>query len=111
MVLDPPEGESAAKPNRVGRRRPARAGGVAEVRLGALGLGPDLWAGLVEVSEDGACVRVKAALATGAQVELKVAGPGRGKPVAVRGRSAGAAPTAGGSWPGCGSPAGSRTRS
>ena len=85
MVSDPPAGESAVKPNRVGRRRPAKSGGVAELRLGAMGLGPDLGAGLVDVSEDGACVRVKAAIAPGAQVELKLAGPGRGKPVAIKG--------------------------
>jgi hypothetical protein len=84
MVLDEPS-EAAPRNNRLGRRRAARAGGVAEVRLGALGLGPDLGAGLVDVSEDGACVRVKVAVASGAQVELKLAGPGRGKPVVVKG--------------------------
>jgi len=58
---------------------------MAEVRLGALGLGPDLGAGLDDVSEDGLCVRVKAAVAPESQVEVRLAGPGRGKPVAVRG--------------------------
>jgi hypothetical protein len=84
MVLDPGIDEAAPRNNRLGRRRAAKAGGVAELRLGALGLGPDLGAGLVDVSDDGACVRVKAAVAQGAQVELKLAGPGRGKPVAIR---------------------------
>jgi PilZ domain len=85
MTLDSAAGGDVRREHRVGRRRPARAGCAAQVRVGALGLGPDLGAGLIDVSENGACVRVKTALASGAQVELKLAGPGRGKPVTVMG--------------------------
>jgi PilZ domain len=83
MVLDPTPGAESRRDNRLGRRRPAKTGCVAEVRLGALGLGPDIGAGIIDVSEDGACVRVKAALQAGAQVEVRLTGPGCRKPVSV----------------------------
>jgi hypothetical protein len=67
---------------RLSRRLPAKDGAKVEVRTGALGLGPDLALGLVDVSEQGACVRVKSRLVRGAEVEVKLTGVGRGKAVA-----------------------------
>ena len=51
------------------------------VRAGTLGLGPDLAVGLVDVSEDGICVRVKAPLPVRSEAELLFEKPGSGRPL------------------------------
>jgi hypothetical protein len=60
-------------------RRPARGGTRVEVRRGDLGLGPNLAVGLVDVSEDGAGVRLKAEVWVGEQVEVQLGRAGGGK--------------------------------
>jgi hypothetical protein len=67
------------------RRRPARGGARVEVRRGDLGLGPNLAAGLVDVSEDGAGVRLKAEVAVGDEVTIGLGRPGGGKMLANKG--------------------------
>ena len=64
-----PAGRSAPPlpkhPDRLGRRWAARAGAKAEVRRLGPPLGPDLGAGLVDVSADGARVRLTAPATVG----------------------------------------------
>lgn len=64
---------------RISRRRPARSGARAEVRKGVLGLGSDLGSELIDVSEDGLCVKLKAPLDAKQEVEVILRGPGVGK--------------------------------
>jgi len=48
-----------------------------------MGLGPDLGAGLIDVSEDGVCVHLKAPLPTGAEAEVTFQRVGSHRPVKV----------------------------
>jgi hypothetical protein len=67
---------------RLSRRLAAKDGAKAELRVGALGMGRDVAFGLVDVSQDGLCVRVKTRLDPGSEVEVKLTGPGLGKALA-----------------------------
>jgi hypothetical protein len=60
----------AVPERRSARRRLARAGVRAEVRRGPMGMGPNLAAGAVEVSESGARVRLKVAVPVGEEFQL-----------------------------------------
>jgi hypothetical protein len=65
-----PDGEPtpevvSSRQDRLGRRWVARAGAKAEVRRVTTGREADLGAGLVDVSTDGACVRLTAPLEAG----------------------------------------------
>ena len=51
------------------------------LRKGAMGLGPNLAVGGVEVSDDGIQLRVKAELKKGDEVEVGLTGIGRSKPM------------------------------
>jgi PilZ domain len=51
------------------------------LRSGTLGLGPDLPAGLVDVSEDGVCVQVKAPLKPGSDAEIVLDRVGTSRPM------------------------------
>jgi hypothetical protein len=57
-----------SRQDRLGRRWVARAGARAEVRRVGSAKNPDLGAGLLDVSEEGACVRLTAPLETGEAV-------------------------------------------
>jgi hypothetical protein len=57
-----------SRQDRLGRRWVARAGARAEVRRVGSARNPDLGAGLVDVSEDGACVRLTAPMESGEEV-------------------------------------------
>ena len=59
-------------PDRLGRRWTARAGSKAEVRRLGPPLGPDLGAGLVDVSADGARVRLTAPAEVGQEVRVRL---------------------------------------
>ena len=74
-----PEPTPAAEPapeRRSGPRRKARHGTRAELRRGRMGMGPDLAIGVVDISQDGARVRLKAAVCPGEQVEVALWPPG-----------------------------------
>lgn len=85
LLLDAPAPAAPAsvsgREKRLGRRRPARSGARVQFRRGALGLGPDLAVGLLDVSEDGARVRLKGAVDPGSEAEVLLARPGGGKPI------------------------------
>jgi hypothetical protein len=66
---------------RVSRRRPTRSGVRICLRAGTLGLGPNLAAGLVDVSEDGVCVRLKAPLAPDSEAEIVLDKVGSSRPM------------------------------
>jgi hypothetical protein len=51
------------------------------VRVGTSGLGRDLAAGLVNVSEDGVCVRITSALAPGSEAEIVLDKVGSSRPM------------------------------
>lgn len=81
---EPPAEPPAPPPrrnHRLCRRRPPRSGVRVECRRGALGLGPNLAAGLLDVSEGGAGVRLTAPAGIGEEVEVVLARPGGGRPV------------------------------
>ena len=58
-------------PDRLGRRWLARSGVRSEVRRPGSPPGPDLGAGLVDVSADGACVRVTAPVTVGEDLQVR----------------------------------------
>ena len=66
---------------RTSRRRSPRTGIKVSVRAGTLGLGPDLAAGLVDVSEDGICVRLAAPLPARTEAEVTFERIGSNRPV------------------------------
>jgi len=66
---------------RTSSRRPTRSGIRVSLRAGTLGLGPDLAAGLVDVSEDGVCVRVKTLLALDSEAEVILDKVGSSRPI------------------------------
>jgi PilZ domain len=57
-------------------RRPARRGARAELRRGLMGMGPDLALALMDVSLEGARVKLKVAVCPGEQVEVALWPPG-----------------------------------
>jgi PilZ domain len=59
-------------PNRLGRRWLARSSVRAEVRRPGPPAGPDLGAGLIDVSTDGACVRLTAPVAVGEAIRVRL---------------------------------------
>jgi hypothetical protein len=77
------EAKPAAAPaeRRIVRRRPLKKGVEISVRKGTMGLGPNLAAGGVEVSDDGVQLRVKAELKKGDEIEIGLTGIGRSKPM------------------------------
>jgi PilZ domain len=72
LVAGPPAPPLPAHPNRLGRRWLARRGARAEVRRSQSSPGPDLGAGLVDLSLDGACVRLTAPLEVGDAVWVRL---------------------------------------
>jgi hypothetical protein len=60
-----------SRPDQLGRRYQAKVGARAEVRRLA-DMSVDLGAGLANLSEEGACVRVTVPMATGEKVELRL---------------------------------------
>jgi hypothetical protein len=67
--------------HRIVRRRTLKKGVALTLRKGAMGLGPNLATGGVEVSDDGIQLRVKTELKRGDEVELGLTGIGRSKPM------------------------------
>lgn len=63
------------------KRLPARTSVTIEVRKGALGLGANLAAEFVDISEGGVCVIVKNPLAVKDEVEVSLTGHGIRKPI------------------------------
>lgn len=76
----PPDTE---RNRRTSRRRPPRSGVKVSVRAGTMGLGPDLAAGVIDVSEDGLCVRLKAPLPIKTEAEVSFEKVGSGRPIKV----------------------------
>ena len=68
------------------RRRPARASTQVACQKGAWGLGANVAVAVLDVSEDGAQLVVREALAVGQEVEVSLAPPWNGRPVKVAGR-------------------------
>lgn len=71
----------SARNRRACARRPTRSGIRVCLRAGTLGLGPDLAVGLVDVSEDGLCVRVKSPLAPDSEAEVVLDKVGSSRPI------------------------------
>jgi len=71
----PPPAEPLPERRTLPRRR-ARHGTRAELRRGLLGMGPDLAVELVDVSQEGARIRLKAPVCPGEQVEVALWPPG-----------------------------------
>ncbi|HKB00787.1 MAG TPA: PilZ domain-containing protein [Gemmataceae bacterium] len=63
------------------RRYLPRPGVTINFRAGTLGLGPDLAVSVIDLSEDGLCLRSKAAVSPGAEAEVSVARAGWGRPL------------------------------
>jgi PilZ domain len=80
----PPEEALRTRNKRLLRRRPPRSGVKAEVRRGGTGLGPDLGLGLIDLSEDGLGLRLRAAARPGEEVEVVLLRSWNGKPLKVR---------------------------
>ncbi len=85
ITTTPPAGEVTRQERRLTRRRPARGGARLEVRRGDLGLGPDVAAGLVDVSEDGIGLRVKVEAQVDDRVTVGLGRPGGGKLLVAQG--------------------------
>jgi hypothetical protein len=75
--------QTATADRRLVRRRPLKKGVTLTVRKGTMGLGPNLAAGGVEVSDDGIQVKLKSELKKGDEVEIGLVGIGRGKPMTM----------------------------
>lgn len=71
--------QTSAADRRVVRRRPLKKGVGLTVRKGTMGLGPNLAAGGVELSDDGIQVLVKSELKKGDEIEIGLVGIGRSK--------------------------------
>jgi len=69
---------------RASRRRPIRSGIQVTLRAGSLGLGPNLAAGVIDVSEDGLCVRLTAPLAKSTEAEVSFDRVGYGRPLKMK---------------------------
>ncbi len=68
---------------RLSRRKPVKRGVVAQCRRGQLGLGADIAGGIVDISECGACLKVKVELKHAEDAEVVLVGVGRSKPLKV----------------------------
>ena len=71
----------APRERRLLRRKPLKAGVTVTLRKGALGLGPNLTAGGVTLSDEGISLRVIAELAKADEDEISLTGVGRSKPM------------------------------
>jgi hypothetical protein len=79
---------------RASRRAPLRGSIRVECRKGSLGLGPDLTAAALDISETGARLILKSSLPLGQEVEVLVHGAGgHGRPLKRAGRIIWAFPT------------------
>jgi PilZ domain len=86
LVVNPPMDPippTSARNRRNSRRRPPRSGLKVYVRAGTMGLGPDLSTGLIDVSEDGLCVRLTAPLAVRSEAEIVFEKIGSNRPIKV----------------------------
>jgi hypothetical protein len=66
---------------RITRRKTLKRGVDVSVRKGTLGLGPNLAVAGLEISDDGIQVRIRSELKPGDEVEVRLTGIGRSKPV------------------------------
>jgi PilZ domain len=73
--MEPPPAEPIPE-RRTLPRRTAKHGARAELRRGLLGMGPDLAVELVDVSQEGARIRLRAPVCPGEQVEVALWPPG-----------------------------------
>jgi PilZ domain len=65
------------------RRRAPRSGVAITFRSGTSGLGPDLALGLVDIHEDGLCLRLKSAVSPGSEATVSLSPAGRRQPMKV----------------------------
>src|SRR5262245_11631874 len=72
---------AAEASRRITKRKPLKKGVEVAVRKGTLGLGPNLAVAGLEISDDGIQVRIKSELKAGEEVEVRLTGVGRSKPV------------------------------
>ncbi len=95
VMSDPPIPETASQPlppappavnRRTSLRRRTRASSKGICRKGTLGLGPNIALALVDVSETGACLRVKEALRVGQEVEVCLQATGNVREIRLTGR-------------------------
>ena len=77
--MPPEQRQTSAADRRIVRRRTLKKGVGLTVRKGTLGLGPNLAAGGVELSDDGIQVLIKSELKRGDEVEIGLVGIGRSK--------------------------------
>ena len=85
LTAEAPPASASGPERRGGARRPAKPGVRAEVRRGALGLGPDLGLALLDVSADGLRIRLREAVRAGEEVEVGLQ-PADGAAIRTRGR-------------------------
>jgi hypothetical protein len=85
MSQPEPDSRTIRNRRRAIRRKASRATRVT-CHQGAFGLGPNLAAGLLDVSESGARLRVKAALKEGSEVQVGLLGPGHLRPLSFAAR-------------------------
>ena len=108
MQAGPPAAPVPSFPDRLGRRWLARVGVRTEVRRESPPDMADLGLGLIDVSADGAPVRLTAPLELGEEVRVRFRRRGPRRPSRSLPRPAGAGRKAAAStWPGCGCAAGS----
>jgi hypothetical protein len=75
----PEQTRTSAADRRIVRRRPLKKGVELAIRKGTTGLGPNLSAGGVELSDDGIQVLVTTELKKGDEIEIGLVGIGRSK--------------------------------
>jgi hypothetical protein len=78
-----PVAPATQRNRRMSRRRSPRPGVKVSVRAGSMGLGPDLATGLIDISEDGLQVRLKAPLPVKSEAEVGFEKAGSGRPLKV----------------------------
>lgn len=66
---------------RIVRRRPLKKGVTIEARTGALGLGPNIAVEARTLSDDGLCLHVTRELDKNTELEIRLTGIGRSKPM------------------------------
>jgi hypothetical protein len=76
----PPTRPTKTKNRRLNRRRPAKRSVQVACRKGALGLGPNLAVAVLDLSEEGARLLLKAELPPRQEVELDLTAPGVSRP-------------------------------